>query len=250
MLPIGPESRGNLAQNQPRHNEIMVGGFVPFTSIDFPNHLAAVIFCQGCTWRCSYCHNKHLQSLDSKASIPWQEIRLALKARQGFLDGVVFSGGEPLLQQYLEDAILDILDIKFKVAIHTGGSRPENLQKIIKLVHWVGFDVKAPFDYYDQVTKTKNSGDKAEKSLGIVLESGVDYEVRTTIDPSTFTENYILQIVEVLTQLGVKTFVLQAFQTPSIDPECISWQKKTFFKNDPLIAELHNKFENFSIRGI
>jgi len=185
-----------------------IGGITPFTTIDFPGHLAAVVFLQGCAWRCNYCHNPHLLPVD-EAGDDWDMLQRFLKKRQEFLDGVVFSGGEPLLQSALTDAIAVVKDMGFKVALHTAGGNPERLKKILPMLDWVGFDVKVAFADYAQLTGVEGSSDKVLKSLKLLLNGGVDYEIRTTLDPNFFTKDSILKLAETLADLGVKHYALQ-----------------------------------------
>jgi pyruvate formate lyase activating enzyme len=185
-----------------------IGGMTPFTTIDFPDHLAAVVFLQGCAWRCTYCHNPHLLAVD-EAGDDWDMLQKFLKTRQGFLDGVVFSGGEPLLQSGLTDAIAVVKDMGFKVALHTAGGNPQRLKKILPMLDWVGFDVKTAFADYAQLTGVEGSGDKVLQSLKLLLNSGVNYEIRTTVDPDFFTNNTVLELAETLASLGVKNYALQ-----------------------------------------
>ena len=87
---------------------IRIGGMTPLTSIDFPGHLAAVLYLQGCPWRCGYCHNPELIPARSEVRIGWEEVLAFLQRRRGLLDGVVFSGGEPTSQAELLEAIASV----------------------------------------------------------------------------------------------------------------------------------------------
>ena len=89
-----------MTQREPR-----IGGFVPFSATDYPDHLSAVVFCQGCPWRCGYCHNVHLQPATNATELAWNSILSFLERRRGLLDAVVFSGGEPTLQHALAGAM-------------------------------------------------------------------------------------------------------------------------------------------------
>ncbi len=84
---------------------LRVGGLTPLTATDYPGHLAAVVFCQGCSWRCAYCHNSHLIPPRASAQIEWPAVMQFLARRVGLLDAVVFSGGEPTLQPSLAQAL-------------------------------------------------------------------------------------------------------------------------------------------------
>ena len=121
-----------------------VGGFVPFTSTDYPGALAAVVFCQGCPWRCGYCHNPHLVPARGEGERGFDGILEWLENRRGLLDAVVFSGGEPTAQAALDEAMDAVRARGFKIGLHTGGAYPRRLAALFRHVDWIGFDVKAP----------------------------------------------------------------------------------------------------------
>ncbi|MBP8264734.1 MAG: anaerobic ribonucleoside-triphosphate reductase activating protein, partial [Pseudomonas sp.] len=100
---------------------LRVGGFVPLTTLDYPGRLACVLFCQGCAWRCRYCHNPGLIVPRGKDEKPWPEVLDFLRRRQGLLEAVVFSGGEPTLQAALPAAIAEVRELGFKIGLHTAG---------------------------------------------------------------------------------------------------------------------------------
>ncbi|HWJ96099.1 MAG TPA: anaerobic ribonucleoside-triphosphate reductase activating protein [Telluria sp.] len=193
-----------------REREVVVGGLTSFTTIDFPGRLAAVVFLQGCPWRCGYCHNPHL--LPREPAVPgapsWQQVLAWLHTRRGLLDGVVFSGGEPLLQRGLATALAQVRELGFATALHTGGAYPERLQAALPLLDWVGFDVKAQFDDYERITGA-DSGTAARKSLRLLLASGVAHEVRCTVDPEMMTAEDVERMSRDIAQMGVHNLVVQ-----------------------------------------
>ena len=194
---------------------LQLGGLVPLTSIDFPGHLAAVLFCQGSPWHCSYCHNPHLLRTDVPSTLEWGEVMRFLQERVGFLDGVVFSGGEPLLQPRLPEAMQAVKALGFKIALHTAGIMPARLAKVLPYVDWVGLDIKAPFHAYKRITGLAGSGHKAAESLDLLLNAHhVDYEIRTTVDPTLLGKADIEQLAVSLAKCGVKRHVLQTCQKP------------------------------------
>lgn len=191
---------------------LVVGGLAPFTTIDFPGHLAAVVFCQGCPWRCGYCHNPHLLPTAGpmkRGAKPWPDILDWLETRRGLLDGVVFSGGEPLLQRALPAAAAAVRRLGFAVALHTGGAYPERLRQLLPLVDWVGFDVKTAFDDYGRVTGV-DSGAAALASLKHLLSSGVANEIRCTVDAEYLGEVEMGRMARQLHAAGVRRLVLQS----------------------------------------
>ena len=138
-----------------------------------------------------------------------------LEQRQGFLDAVAFSGGEPLLQAAIQDAVSEIEAMGFKVALHTGGMNPRRFGRLLPHLDWVGFDVKTRFGDYARVTGTNGSGKAAQKSLEHLLASGVAYEVRTTVDGRLPSRDDLRGMAGNLAALGVKTWTLQECQKPS-----------------------------------
>jgi pyruvate formate lyase activating enzyme len=165
---------------------LVIGGFEPFTTVDFPGRLAAVVFCQGCPWRCRYCHNPHLQRVGLKRPVwTWARVLGALAERRGFLDAVVFSGGEPTMQAGLGRAMSEVGRLGYAIGLHTAGIFPHRLEKVLPFLDWVGLDIKAPFDVrYQRITGRRDSGDRASSSLELVLASGVAFELRTTVHPA------------------------------------------------------------------
>jgi pyruvate formate lyase activating enzyme len=165
---------------------LAIGGITAFTTVDFPDHLAAVVFCQGCPWRCRYCHNGHLQPRRSANPTrwTWERFLAFLDDRRGLLEAVVFSGGEPTAQPALGEAMRVVRGRGFLIGLHTAGIYPERLRSVLPLTDWVGLDIKAPLDErYDQVTGRPRSAAAVEQALSIVQASGVAYQLRTTVHP-------------------------------------------------------------------
>lgn len=224
------------------NQNLFIGGIVSLTTVDFPGHLAAVVFFQGCPWRCLYCHNPHLQTILPSESLPWEDVLNLLRIRKDFLDGVVFSGGEPLAQIGLADAAKDIKDLGFSLGLHTGGADPNRFAEVINLFDWVGFDVKQTFPKYPKITGSGSSGELALSSLKILLESGVNYETRLTVDPSITIED-ILELSKTLSEMGVKEFVLQKCRDKNHKP-----LEHPIFSDKLHIDEISKCFDKFLVR--
>ncbi|MFV0414780.1 MAG: anaerobic ribonucleoside-triphosphate reductase activating protein [Chthoniobacterales bacterium] len=193
---------------------LAVGGIEPFTTIDFPGHLSAVIFCQGCPWRCTYCHNAHLQPFGGE-SIPWPEVLSFLENRIGFLEAVVFSGGEPTAQSALPTAIHEVREMGFLIGLHTAGMFPETLARILPTLDWVGLDIKAPFDTrHDTLTQKPDSWQAVKESLRHVVASGVKYQLRTTRDPTHLDEAACKAIDKQLDSMGAQPTTWQTWREP------------------------------------
>ena len=196
-------------------SNIIIGGLVPFTTIDYPTKISAVLFLQGCPWRCIYCSNQQLLNFRKPTEQDknnYEYVLELLKKRVKILDAVVFSGGEATAQA--EEVITAIKEIKefaphFKFGLHTNGCFPEKLSELLPYINWVGLDIKAPCKKYEQITKVKGSGEFAFAALEILLKSGKDFEVRTTADPTVLTKEDILEIAETISKAGVKHYAVQ-----------------------------------------
>lgn len=226
-----------------------IAGLVPFTTIDFPGRLAAVVFFQGCPLKCPFCHNPNLQSVEGNITLTWTEVLDFLKSRKKRLDGVVFSGGEPLMQPLLLQAVETVHNMGFQVAFHTAGVYPEKLKIVLPLVDWVGLDVKAPAVKYDLLCGRSDMALKVSESLSLLLASEKSFEVRTTADPRFLTRDDIRLLATELWRRGVKTYALQKYRTFDADKNPPSQADiNQFFKDEALILYLRNIFPSFTMR--
>jgi pyruvate formate lyase activating enzyme len=225
---------------------LRVGGLTPLTATDYPGHLAAVVFCQGCPWRCAYCHNPHLIPPRVSPQIEWPSVMQFLARRIGLLDAVVFSGGEPTLQSGLAQALGEVKAMGFKCGLHTAGAYPQHLSSLLPLLDWVGFDIKAPFTEYEQITQAPGSGNSTEASLQALLASGVSYECRTTVALQYFDSKKLIDLAQSLAASGVQHYVLQTCR----DPRTPGSQSLT--QVNEWLAELANTiaqcFDTFTLR--
>ena len=189
-----------------------IGGFVPLTTIDFPGKLSSVVFCQGCPWHCVYCHNHDLRDFRA-GHLDWKKIYDRLSKRKGFIDGVVFSGGEPTAQPGLAAALTDTRSLGFLTGLHSNGMFPERLEELLPLLDWVGLDIKAPFDErYDKITGATDTARRVEKSLDILLAAGIDLQLRTTVHPAYLDETALADIAATLSRKGAPATVLQEYR--------------------------------------
>jgi pyruvate formate lyase activating enzyme len=201
-------------------SSLQAGGLTPLTTIDFPGELAAVVFCQGCPWRCRYCQNSHLLPRGLHAEIAWRDVLGLLRRRRGLLDAVVFSGGEPTLQHGLPDAVREVRVLGFKVGLHTAGCYPERLDELLPAIDWVGLDFKALPEDYAALTGVPGSGERALDSLDYLVASGVRYEVRVTVHDSLLPADKLQRLIELLADHGADEVMLQRCRTQhSLDPD-------------------------------
>lgn len=198
--------------------ELRIGGLARLSTCDWPGQLVATIFTQGCPWDCHYCHNPDLIPACAPNAIPWREVVKFLETRRGLLDGVVFSGGEPTLQKALPDAVAQLRKMGFRIGLHSGGPYPERFRQVLPLLDWVGFDVKAPFAEYEQITGVAGSGTPARESLIALIESGVPCDIRTTVQAAWLNADAIARLRKDLAGLGVHGR-LQEFRAAGCRPD-------------------------------
>ncbi len=192
---------------------ITVGGLEPLTTIDFPNKLASVVFLQGCNLACRFCYNNSLLSFGAP-SLDWDEVIDFLRKREGFLEGVVFSGGEPCLHKDLAKAISEVKTLGFEIALHTNGFYPEVVKDLInrELISFVAIDLKAPPQKYESVTSKILPVEAYSDLADFIVSSGIDYEYRTTFHPSLLEHKDFLQMAEWLKKHKIGTYALQQFR--------------------------------------
>ena len=210
-------------RRQAVQRELQVGGLTPFTAIDYPGQLSAVVFVQGCPWRCAYCHNPHLQPRHPSAGPRWGEVLDFLRRRAGLLDAVVFSGGEPTIDPALPAAMAEVRALGFKVGLHSAGVYPQRLQAVLPLVDWVGLDIKAPLATaagHDQVTAVRDSAEPVRRSLAALVQhgqaSGLPFQCRTTAHPALLDDAALLAVADELAAAGVEQWVLQIARTQGV----------------------------------
>ena len=160
-----------------------IGGLQKFSLLDYPGELSAIIFTQGCNFRCPYCHNPEL--VDPVRYSPLLDTEWVLRflyKRHKKLSAVVVTGGEPTLQEDLIPFLKLIKAMRYKIKLDTNGSHPDVLQEIgnLGLVDYWAMDIKAPIKLYKVITRADLESGIIEKSMDIIRQSGIDYEFRTT----------------------------------------------------------------------
>lgn len=185
-----------------------ISGFHSFTLSDYPGCCASIIFTIGCNFRCPYCHNKSLWN-EGATQINEDRVFDFLIAKQGKLDGVVITGGEPTIQPDLEDFILKVKELHYKVKLDTNGTSPNVLKRLIKneLVDYVAMDIKAPLPIYHKLAGVGVAVATIYNSIDLIGTSGINHVFRTTWDRDLLTEDDI-NAIKLLLPAGSK-FVIQ-----------------------------------------
>jgi len=198
---------------------MLLGGLQKMTLIDYPGKIAATVFTVGCNFRCPFCHNPELVlstqlSVHSKSRSEEQVKSFFefLKTRQGKLDGICITGGEPTLQPDLVEFITRIKKMGFAVKLDSNGTRPDTLKELFdkRLVDYVAMDIKASQENYEKACGIKLDLERIKLSVDLIKNSGVDYEFRTTIVPGLHTEEEFKKVAEWLN--GSRRYVLQKYE--------------------------------------
>ena len=189
----------------------MIIGEIIVSSLEYPEKMSLVIFTGGCTLRCPYCHNPEI--LNGGRSVNIAEIINEIENSMDFIDSVVITGGEPLMQYVDVEKIFKYCKKKgLKTKLDTNGCFPLRLEKIVKLIDYVALDVKAPFDKYEEVIGSP-IGNEVKKSMEACIKAGVYIECRTTYVP------YLLEmddIVEIAKNISADIYTLQQFRNKTV----------------------------------
>ncbi len=163
---------------------MIIQGLQKLTLLDYPENVACTVFTYGCNFRCPFCHNASLVTKAPDDAVPEEEIFDFLKTRQGLLDGVCITGGEPLLQKDIDQFISKVRELGFKVKLDTNGSFPEKLKELVNknLVDYVAMDIKSSLENYGVPIGLSNfDASPIAESVDFLRNCGVDYEFRTTV---------------------------------------------------------------------
>lgn len=190
---------------------MIIAGLQKSSLIDYPNEIAAVVFTSGCNFRCPFCHNGGLLEDKKSQKITPEEVLDFLKTRQNKLQGVVISGGEPTLHKDLEDFIIKIRDLGFKIKLDTNGSNPSVLIDLVNknLIDYVAMDIKSPLRKYKEATNSNIDTENIKESIDFLLKGKVDYEFRTTVVKESLSFDDFRIIAQEIK--GAKRYFLQKF---------------------------------------
>ena len=228
-----------------------ISGIQKLTLLDFPGKLACTVFTSGCNFRCPFCHNASLVLPGMSDHIDEQEVFSFLKKREGILEGVCITGGEPCLQPDLETFIRKVRDIGFSVKLDTNGSFPEKLSSLLEkgLLDYVAMDIKTSKERYSEVCGVQNERlfENVQKSVEILKSSSVPHEFRTTTARELQTKEDFEKIGRWLS--GEKRYFIQQYEASGelVGDEMTPYEKEELTE----FAKLMKNFvENVEIRGI
>lgn len=229
---------------------MLIKGLQKLTLLDYPGKMACTVFTAGCNFRCPFCHNASLVTNIDEERISEDEFFSFLQKRQGIIEGVCVTGGEPTLQPDLKDFLKKIKDLGYSVKLDTNGYRPEVLKNVVNsgLVDYVAMDIKNSQAKY-ALTVGLDSFDitKINESVEFLMSGVVDYEFRTTIVKELHTEDDIQDIVSWIK--GAKKYFLQGF-SDSGDLICSGYSGYDKTELQKLLNIAKNDLSVTELRGI
>ncbi len=180
-----------------------IAGMQSLSLLDFPSRVAAIVFTQGCPFRCGYCHNPELLSVHGKPESESRDVLARIKSRRKILDGVVVTGGEPTIHPDLPDFLSEIKAMGLETKLDTNGVHPRMIEHLLKqkLVDYFAMDVKHLWNSYASVTGVPGLAviQNCRETMKLLQGSGVPHEFRTTVYPALHTEE---DLVEIASQFG------------------------------------------------
>ncbi len=211
--------------------DVKLGGLLKFSLIDYPGKFSAVLFTQGCNFRCPWCHNPELV-LPEKFEKPLDNGKVMefLESRIAQLEAVSITGGEPTIQKDIKTLLARICSLGFEVKLDTNGSNPQILKESLVWVDYIAMDIKGPLSKYQKITRSKIDPKKIQQSIEIILKSKKDYEFRTTalkplLEPADFEE--IGKMVK-----GAKVFYIQNYIASKLVDESKREEFRPFEKQE------------------
>lgn len=191
---------------------MIISGMVKTSLIDYPGKIATVLFAPGCDYNCFYCHNRELIE-NVHRTIDIEEIMSFLRKRQGLIDGVVISGGEPTLHNDLIPFLKEIKQLGYVTKLDSNGSNPDMIEACIhaNAVDYFAIDYKAPSDKYQEIARGNSNVDEVLRSIRILMNHNSNFEIRTTVIPQLSIDN-LIQMAEELPI--VPKYVLNPYNKP------------------------------------
>ncbi len=227
-----------------------IKGFEKTTLIDYPGHIASIIFTGGCNFRCDFCYNQSLvHTPHALPSIAQDEVLTELAARAAFIDGVVITGGEPTLQLDLSEFIHQIRALNLKIKLDTNGYSPEKVQELFeqKIIDYIAMDIKGPFSRYTEITGIPIDTAKIKRSIELIMNAGIDYEFRTTVWHNGFTHKDFDAMLGLIA--GARHYYLQNMFPMFATPTKINYKPMLKSEISPLFHYAQQRVQHCGLRG-
>ncbi len=206
-----------------RYDRVYIKALQTASAIEYPEHIADVLYLGGCDFRCPYCYNVDLVlHSDAMPDLDLGQVLGKLAGRRRLIDGVVISGGEPTLQPGLLELMGSIKDLQLHVKLDTNGYHPEIVRRAVNcgVVDYIAMDVKGDLNHYERVAGVAAETGRLRESIAVILESGLDHEFRTTIVPGFVSEDDVAMIAGEIR--GARRYFLQGFRAT----RTIAWSER------------------------
>jgi pyruvate formate lyase activating enzyme len=228
-------------------------GLVKFTLVDYPGKIGCIVFSGGCNLRCPFCHNPCLVfDPASQPRVTEKEFFHFLERRKGLLEGVVFSGGEPLLHPDAPDVVAKVREMGYAAKIDTNGTLPERLETLLEKsgADAFGIDCKAPAGRYAALTGSSDPevAKKVYASIRLAQESGAELDIRTTVHRALLDEEALETMFDEIRAAGVTMWTLQQYNPVEVIDDELS-KKKTY--SDAELVRIARRFgPGVRVRGL
>lgn len=231
-----------------------IAGYIKTSLIEWPGKISSVIFVPGCNFRCPFCHNADLVLGRGFSRIQEKRIIADLKSRKGWVEAVVVTGGEPTLQKDLPMFLKLLKSLNFLTMVHTNGTKPEVIEKLIKrkLVDYWAMDLKGDFENYEKYTNVQCTIYNVQKSIELIVKSGVDYEFRTTVVPGLHN---LKNLIKLARQIGIisencRWFLQQFRPINCVDKKYLTIKPYSEEELKKICRKLQKIIPQTSIRGV
>ncbi|XOQ43802.1 MAG: 7-carboxy-7-deazaguanine synthase [Clostridium sp.] len=213
---------------------MIIAGIQKSSLVDYPGLVSCVLFTPGCNYDCFYCHNRFLLSGPHEI-LNLNSIYAFLKKRVGLLDAVVVTGGEPTLQPDLIETLKSLHEMGYQVKLDTNGSNPKVVSNVLEsgVCSYFAVDYKAPASRYKEICGPDADAEKVQKTVNLLLQSGVPFEIRTTVIPQ-LTDIDLLQMARELPV--VPRWTLNRYRKPELYKPCdeervhvLPWTQKQIY---------------------
>jgi pyruvate formate lyase activating enzyme len=226
---------------------MVIAGLQKLSLLDFPGTPCAIVFTQGCSFRCAFCHNPELIPMEGRTRLNEDDVLSQLEKNRKMVDAVTITGGEPTLQADLLAFMKRLKGAGFKVKLDTNGVTPAKVKEVIEtgLADYFAMDLKQRWEKYDEIIRVGSPGliERAKETFGLIQDSGIDHEFRTTILPHSHTEEDFMTMVGYL-KPGEKYFIQETRFDITLEPDL---PRQKSFDTDALVAKLRSAYPAVSI---
>ncbi len=229
-----------------------IGAFIESSLIEWPGSISVCLALQGCNLKCPYCHSAPLVPVKGGEAVDFDLVLAHLEKRDGWIDGVVVSGGEPCLHKELSELLAAIKELGLAVKLDTNGTLPDRLEELIEaeLVDYIAMDVKAPLDAqkYAKAAGVAVDVEKVRQSIDMAMKFRGGSEFRTTLCPAVLTPEDVLELASELA--GADRWFLQQFRPMGcLDPALLDVEPWSLSDVTELAAKCREKAPGCFVRG-